>query len=104
MPTLTPEQELFATTVRQVAVERIAPIGARMEATDEFPHDLLQLFKTHPFVKAILEGADGEDRLAVYGRDGFEHHGGRSVRKKQHRLCDHIHLQGEWPFLRRRVQ
>ena len=31
MPVLSPEQQLFAETVRKVAEERIAPIGARME-------------------------------------------------------------------------
>jgi len=41
VPILTAEQELFAATVRRVATERIDPIGARMEADDEFPFDLL---------------------------------------------------------------
>ncbi|MGH9005671.1 MAG: acyl-CoA dehydrogenase family protein, partial [Acidimicrobiia bacterium] len=45
MPRLSPEQELFAETVRRVATEQIAPIGARMEADDEFPHDLLALYR-----------------------------------------------------------
>jgi alkylation response protein AidB-like acyl-CoA dehydrogenase len=45
MPTLTPEQELFAETVARVAEERIAPIGARMEEEDKFPHDLLDLYR-----------------------------------------------------------
>src|SRR5438477_9583100 len=62
MPTLTPEQELFATTVHQVAVERIAPIGARMEATDEFPHDLLQLYRDQGWLSILTP--------AVYGGAG----------------------------------
>jgi alkylation response protein AidB-like acyl-CoA dehydrogenase len=45
MPNLSPEQEAFADTVARVAAERIAPIGARMEADDEFPHDLLALYR-----------------------------------------------------------
>jgi alkylation response protein AidB-like acyl-CoA dehydrogenase len=45
MPVLSPEQELFAETVRRVAEERIAPIGARMEEDDEFPHDLMDLYR-----------------------------------------------------------
>ncbi|HEV7865776.1 MAG TPA: acyl-CoA dehydrogenase family protein, partial [Acidimicrobiia bacterium] len=45
MPVLSPEQEMFAETVRRVAEERIAPIGARMEEDDEFPHDLVDLYR-----------------------------------------------------------
>ncbi len=45
MPTLTPEQELFAETVQRVAEERIAPIGARMEEEDRFPYDLIELYR-----------------------------------------------------------
>jgi alkylation response protein AidB-like acyl-CoA dehydrogenase len=45
MPVLSPEQQLFAETVRRVAEERIAPIGARMEEEDRFPHDLLDLYR-----------------------------------------------------------
>jgi alkylation response protein AidB-like acyl-CoA dehydrogenase len=45
MPVLSPEQEMFAATVRRVAEERIAPIGARMEEDDEFPHDLIDLYR-----------------------------------------------------------
>jgi alkylation response protein AidB-like acyl-CoA dehydrogenase len=45
VPVLSPEQELFAETVSRVAVERIAPIGARMEEDDEFPHDLVDLYR-----------------------------------------------------------
>ncbi|HEV7534992.1 MAG TPA: acyl-CoA dehydrogenase family protein [Acidimicrobiia bacterium] len=45
MPVLSPEQELFAETVRRVAEERIAPIGARMEEDDRFPHDLVDLYR-----------------------------------------------------------
>jgi alkylation response protein AidB-like acyl-CoA dehydrogenase len=45
MPVLSPEQELFAETVGRVAEDRIAPIGARMEDDDEFPHDLIDLYR-----------------------------------------------------------
>src|SRR5438105_6419744 len=45
MPNLSPEHEAFADTAARVAAERIAPIGARMEADDEFPHDLLALYR-----------------------------------------------------------
>jgi alkylation response protein AidB-like acyl-CoA dehydrogenase len=45
MPVLSPEQELFAQTVARVAEERIAPIGARMEEDDRFPHDLIDLYR-----------------------------------------------------------
>jgi alkylation response protein AidB-like acyl-CoA dehydrogenase len=45
MPVLSPEQELFAETVSRVAEERIAPIGARMEEDDRFPHDLIDLYR-----------------------------------------------------------
>ena len=45
MPVLSPEQELFAATVRRVAEERIAPIGARMEDDNRFPHDLIELYR-----------------------------------------------------------
>jgi alkylation response protein AidB-like acyl-CoA dehydrogenase len=45
MPVLSPEQELFAETVARVAEERIAPIGARMEEDDQFPHDLIELYR-----------------------------------------------------------
>jgi len=38
MPVLSPEQELFAETVTG-GRERIAPIGARMEEDNKFPHD-----------------------------------------------------------------
>jgi alkylation response protein AidB-like acyl-CoA dehydrogenase len=45
MPVLSPEQELFAETVTRVAEERIAPIGARMEEDNKFPHDLIDLYR-----------------------------------------------------------
>jgi alkylation response protein AidB-like acyl-CoA dehydrogenase len=45
MPVLSPEQELFAETVTRVAEERIAPIGARMEEDNRFPHDLIDLYR-----------------------------------------------------------
>ena len=45
MPVLSPEQELFAATVARVAEERIAPIGARMEEDNRFPHDLIDLYR-----------------------------------------------------------
>jgi len=45
MPVLSPEQELFAETVTRVAEERIAPIGARMEEDNKFPHDLIELYR-----------------------------------------------------------
>jgi len=45
VPVLTAEQELFAETVRRVAQERIAPIAARMEEEDRFPHDLMDLYR-----------------------------------------------------------
>ncbi len=59
MPTLTPEQQLFADTVRRVADEQIAPIGARMEATDEFPHDLLQLYRDQGWLSILTPAAHG---------------------------------------------
>jgi alkylation response protein AidB-like acyl-CoA dehydrogenase len=45
MPVLSPEQQLFAETVRRVAEERIAPIGARMEEDGKFPYDLVELYR-----------------------------------------------------------
>jgi alkylation response protein AidB-like acyl-CoA dehydrogenase len=45
VPHLSPEQEALAGVAAQVAAGRIAPIGARMEADDEFPHDLLALYR-----------------------------------------------------------
>src|SRR2546423_10457854 len=45
MPVLSAEQELFAETVTRVAEERIAPIGARMEEDNKFPHDLIDLYR-----------------------------------------------------------
>jgi alkylation response protein AidB-like acyl-CoA dehydrogenase len=57
MPNLSPEQEAFAATVARVAAERIAPIGARMEAEDEFPHDLLALYREQGWL-SILTPAD----------------------------------------------
>ena len=59
MPTLTPEQELFAATVRRVAQERITPIGARMEETDEFPHDLLDLYREQGWLSILTPAAYG---------------------------------------------
>ena len=59
MPTLTAEQELFAATVRRVAAERIAPIGARMEADDEFPHDLLELYREQGWLSILTPSAYG---------------------------------------------
>jgi alkylation response protein AidB-like acyl-CoA dehydrogenase len=59
MPTLSPEQELFATTVRQVAAERITPIGTRMEETDEFPHDLLDLYRDQGWLSILTPAAHG---------------------------------------------
>jgi len=59
VPTLTAEQELFAATVRRVAAERIAPIGARMEADDEFPHDLLELYREQGWLSILTPSAYG---------------------------------------------
>jgi butyryl-CoA dehydrogenase len=59
MPTLTAEQELFASTVRRLAVERIATIGARMEAEDEFPHDLLELYREQGWLSILTPAAYG---------------------------------------------
>jgi alkylation response protein AidB-like acyl-CoA dehydrogenase len=59
MPTLSPEQELFATTVRQLAAERIAPIAARMEETDEFPHDLLGLYRDQGWLSILTPAGYG---------------------------------------------
>jgi len=59
VPTLTAEQELFAETVRRVAAERVAPIGARMEADDEFPHDLLDLYREQGWLSLLTPSAHG---------------------------------------------
>ena len=59
MPTLTAEQELFADTVARVAQERIAPIGARMEAEDEFPFDLLELYREQGWLSILTPSAYG---------------------------------------------
>lgn len=53
MPALTPEQELFADTARRVTDQRIAPIAARMEETDEFPHDLLALYREQGWLSLL---------------------------------------------------
>ncbi|MGH9042322.1 MAG: acyl-CoA dehydrogenase family protein [Acidimicrobiia bacterium] len=59
MPRLSAEQELFAETVRRVATEQIAPIGARMEADDEFPHDLLALYRDQGWLSILTPAAHG---------------------------------------------
>ncbi|MGH8993802.1 MAG: acyl-CoA dehydrogenase family protein [Acidimicrobiia bacterium] len=59
MPRLSPEQELFAETVRRVATEQIAPIGAGMEADDEFPHDLLALYRDQGWLSILTPAAYG---------------------------------------------
>jgi alkylation response protein AidB-like acyl-CoA dehydrogenase len=59
VPILTAEQELFAATVRRVATERIAPIGARMEADDEFPFDLLELYREQGWLSILTPSAYG---------------------------------------------
>jgi alkylation response protein AidB-like acyl-CoA dehydrogenase len=59
VPLLTAEQELFAATVRRVATERIAPIGARMEAEDEFPFDLLELYREQGWLSILTPSAYG---------------------------------------------
>ena len=59
MPNLSPEQEAFADTVARVAAERIAPIGARMEAEDEFPHDLLELYREQGWLSILTPAAFG---------------------------------------------
>jgi alkylation response protein AidB-like acyl-CoA dehydrogenase len=59
MPNLSPEQEAFAATVARVAAERIAPIGARMEADDEFPHDLLALYREQGWLSILTPSAYG---------------------------------------------
>ena len=59
MPHLSPEQEAFADTVARVAAERIAPIGARMEADDEFPHDLLALYREQGWLSILTPSAHG---------------------------------------------
>lgn len=41
---LMPEQQLFAETVRRVADERIALVGARVTEDDQFSHDLIDLY------------------------------------------------------------
>ena len=45
MPVLTDEQEQWAGTVRRVAEERIAPLGARMEEEDRLSMELLDLYR-----------------------------------------------------------
>jgi alkylation response protein AidB-like acyl-CoA dehydrogenase len=45
VPTLSAEQELFATTVARVAQERIAPLAARMEEDDAFCPELVELYR-----------------------------------------------------------
>jgi alkylation response protein AidB-like acyl-CoA dehydrogenase len=59
MPNLSPEQEAFAETAVRVAAERIAPIGARMEADDEFPHDLLALYRELGWLSILTPEAYG---------------------------------------------
>ena len=59
MPHLSPEQEAFAHTAARVAAERIAPIGARMEAEDEFPHDLLALYRELGWLSILTPEAFG---------------------------------------------
>ena len=45
MPVLTDEQQHWVETVRRVAQERIAPLGALMEAEDRLPMELLELYR-----------------------------------------------------------
>jgi alkylation response protein AidB-like acyl-CoA dehydrogenase len=59
MPHLSAEQELFAETVRRVAQERITPIAARMEADDEFPFDLLDLYREQGWLSVLTPAAFG---------------------------------------------
>ncbi len=59
MPTLSPEQEAFAGTVARVAAERIAPIAVRMEDDDEFPHDLLALYRELGWLSILTPAAFG---------------------------------------------
>ncbi len=42
---LTDEQRLFRDTMRRLAIERVAPRAAAIDATGEFPWDLYQLFR-----------------------------------------------------------
>src|SRR5688500_15039381 len=59
MPHLSAEQELFAETVRRVATERVAPIAARMEDDDEFPFDLLGLYREQGWLSVLTPAAFG---------------------------------------------
>jgi acyl-CoA dehydrogenase len=59
MPYLSPEQEAFSETVARVAAKRIAAIGARMEEDDEFPHDLLALYRELGWLSILTPAAYG---------------------------------------------
>ena len=53
MPNLTEEQILFAETVRKFAEVKVAPIAARIEETDEFPHDLVAMYREQGWMSLL---------------------------------------------------
>ena len=51
---LTPEQESFRNVVRRVAREKIAPRAAAIDETDEFPWDVLELYKANNWLALLF--------------------------------------------------
>src|SRR2546427_3027674 len=72
MPVLSPEQELFADTVTRVAEERIAPIGARMEEDNQFPHDLIDLYRELGWLSLMTPEKYGGGRAGPTGWDHLD--------------------------------
>ena len=88
MPNLTAEQEMFSDTVARVAAERIAPIAARMEADDEFPHDLLALYRELGWLSiltpAVYNGAEAGATEWVILAENIAYHSAAACQLFQH--------------------
>lgn len=69
MPTgLTEEQRLFQETVRRLARERVAPRAAEIDRTDEFPWDIVALFREYGLLGLGMPeavGGGGADMLTT---------------------------------------
>jgi alkylation response protein AidB-like acyl-CoA dehydrogenase len=55
----TDDQLEFRDTMRRVAAERVAPVAAKMDDTDEFPEEILKLFRELDLVQLAVPEAYG---------------------------------------------
>ena len=71
-----------------MAAERIAPIGARMEAEDEFPHDLLALYREQGWLSILTParfgGADAGSTEWVIMAEAIARHSTAACQLFQH--------------------